>query len=61
MYYVGLNVHKNTIGYCVKDVRGSIQSESSLSAARSDLDRWLKAFPSGGRRQWKPQNLGANK
>ena len=27
MYYVGLDVHKKTISYCVKDVRGTIHSE----------------------------------
>jgi transposase len=27
MYYVGLDVHKKTISYCVKDVSGTIQSK----------------------------------
>ena len=42
MYYVGLDVHKKTISYCVKDVSGDVQSEGSLPATRSDLDRWMK-------------------
>ncbi len=45
MYYVGLDVHKKTISYCVKDVSGNIQGEGSLHATRSDLDRWMKTLP----------------
>jgi transposase len=37
MYYIGLDVHKRTISYCVKDSRGAIHSEGSLSATRFDL------------------------
>ena len=45
MYYVGLDVHKKTIHYCVKDVSGGIQAEGSLHARRSDLARWMKTLP----------------
>jgi transposase len=45
MYYIGLDVHKRTICYCVKDSRGAIHSEGSLSATRFDLDRWMKTLP----------------
>jgi transposase len=45
MYYVGLDVHKKTISYCVKDVSGNIQGEGSLHATRSDLDGWMKTLP----------------
>ena len=45
MYYVGLDVHKKTISYCVKDSSGSIHGEGSISATRSDLDRWMKTLP----------------
>ena len=27
MYYVGLDVHKKTISYCVKDVNGQVHAE----------------------------------
>jgi predicted NBD/HSP70 family sugar kinase len=40
MYYIGLDVHKRKISYCVKDGSGTIQSEGSLPATRFDLDRW---------------------
>jgi len=42
MYYIGLDVHKRTISYCVKDVSGKIHSAGSIPATRLDLDRWLK-------------------
>lgn len=45
MYYIGLDVHKRTISYCVKDVAGNVQSEGSLHSTRSDLDRWMKTLP----------------
>ena len=45
MYYIGLDVHKRTISYCVKDSSGAIHSEGSLPATRLDLDRWMKTLP----------------
>ena len=39
MYYIGLDVHKKKISYCVKDVRSRIYAEGSVSAIRFDLDR----------------------
>ena len=45
MYYIGLDVHKRTISYCVKDVSGEIHSAGSIPATRLDLDRWLKTLP----------------
>ena len=45
MYYVGLDVHKKTISYSVKDVSGNIQSEGPLHATRSGLDCWMKTLP----------------
>jgi hypothetical protein len=36
MYYIGLDVPKRTIGYCVKDSSGKIHTEgSSLGADRA--------------------------
>jgi len=39
MYYIGLDVHRGTISYCVKDGSGAIHSEGTIPAARFDLDR----------------------
>src|ERR1700719_3214277 len=45
MYYIGLDVHKRTISYCVKDGSGAIHSEGTTPATRLDLDRWMKTLP----------------
>jgi len=45
MYYIGLDVHKRTISYCVKDVSGRVYAEGSLPATRFHLDRWMKTLP----------------
>src|SRR5690348_1156998 len=45
MYYIGLDVHKRTISYCVKDVSGRIHREGSIPATRMDLDRWMSTLP----------------
>jgi hypothetical protein len=34
MYYIGLDVHKRKISYCVKDSSGRIHAEGSISATR---------------------------
>ncbi len=45
MYYIGLDVHKRKISYCVKDSGGKIYAEGLLSATRFDLDLWMKTLP----------------
>ena len=34
MYYIGLDAHKKTISYCVKEVSGQIRTEGTLQATR---------------------------
>ena len=45
MYYIGLDIHKRKISYCVKDGSGKIHSEGSILATRLDLDGWMKTLP----------------
>jgi hypothetical protein len=45
MYYIGLDVHKRTISYCVKDGSGTIHAEGAIPATWFDLDRWMKTLP----------------
>ena len=45
MYYIGLDVHKKTISYCVKDVSGQIHQEGTIGATRRELDMWMKTLP----------------
>jgi transposase len=45
MYYIGLDVHKRKISYCVKDDSGRIHAEGSISATRLELDHWMRSLP----------------
>jgi hypothetical protein len=45
MYYIGLDVHKKTISYCVKDGSGCIHAGGTIPATRLDLDMWMKTLP----------------
>ena len=45
MYYIGLDVHKKTISYCVKDASGQVLQEGKIGATRGDLDSWMKTLP----------------
>jgi hypothetical protein len=45
VYYIGLDVHKRKISYCVKDNSGKVFAEGLLSGTRLDLDLWMKTLP----------------
>ena len=45
MYYIGLDVHKKTISYCIKDVTGHIRQQGTMAATRTELDSWMKTLP----------------
>jgi transposase len=45
MYYIGLDVHKRTISYCVKESSGKVYCQGQIPATRYDLDRWMKMLP----------------
>ena len=45
MYYVGLDVHKKSIAYCVKQGDGVILREGNVAARREDLSRWAAELP----------------
>ena len=45
MYYIGLDVHKKTISYCVKDASGRVLQEGRIGATRGELDSWMKTLP----------------
>jgi predicted NBD/HSP70 family sugar kinase len=48
MYYIGLDVHKQKISYCVKDSSGKIYAEGSIPAARSRVQMTY----AGTRKSW---------
>ena len=45
MYYIGLDVHKKTISYCVKDAAGHVHREGKIGSTRRELDGWIKTLP----------------
>jgi transposase len=45
VYYLGLDVHKKTISYCLKRSDGSIVQEGTVAAKRKELIEWVKALP----------------
>jgi len=45
VYYVGLDVHKQTISYCVKEVSGEIVDQGRVDATRTALTGWAEALP----------------
>jgi hypothetical protein len=50
MYYIGLDVHKKTISYCVKDASGQVHQEGKVGATRlgtGRLDKDASPTPDG--------------
>ena len=45
MYYIGLDIHKKTISYCVKNNAGKIFGEGTVAATRTALDEWMPTLP----------------
>jgi transposase len=45
MYYIGLDVHKRTISYCVKDAAGHVHREGKIGSTRCELDAWIEMLP----------------
>jgi transposase len=45
MYSIGLDVHKKTISYRVKDVAGHVHREGKIGSTRRELDAWISTLP----------------
>jgi len=44
MYYIGLDVHKKTISFCVKDAAGHVHREGKIGSTRRELDAWITSI-----------------
>jgi len=44
-YYVGLDIHKKTVSFCVKQADGTIIQEGVVGATRERLVAWQNALP----------------
>lgn len=45
IHYVGLDVHKKTIAYCIKTVSGKTVQQGVVNAERKALRQWLTELP----------------
>ncbi len=45
MYYIGLDIHKKTISYCVNDASGQIHREGKIGSTRCEPDSWIETLP----------------
>lgn len=41
LHYVGMDIHKKVIAYCIKTPGGSLRGEGKIAATRQALDAWV--------------------
>lgn len=44
-HFVGLDVHKQVIAFCVKTAEGRIEKEGTVTSTRLHLDGWMEQMP----------------
>ncbi len=44
-YYIGLDIHKKVIAYCIKTLSGRLVKAGKIAATRKALDEWMKGLP----------------
>ncbi len=44
-HFVGLDVHKQVIAFCVKTADGTIDNEGKIKTSRLELDAWVERMP----------------
>jgi len=45
LYYIGLDIHKRIIAYCIKAIDGRLVAEGKITAERKALAAWVKGLP----------------
>ena len=45
MYYIGLDIHKKIIAYCLKRADGALINRGTIPATRPSLDEWIGTLP----------------
>lgn len=45
VYYIGLDIHKRIISYCIKTVTGKLYQQGKIEANRPSLREWVKSLP----------------
>ncbi len=46
-YYIGLDIHKRIISYCMKVIDGRLIGEGKIEASRESLGEWVKGKLNG--------------
>lgn len=44
LYYIGFDIHKKVIVYCVKDVAGGVIDRGSIESTRGGLGQWVSSL-----------------
>jgi len=45
LYYIGLDIHKKVVAYCIKALDGSLIDQGKIGADRQSLGVWVKGLP----------------
>ena len=45
IYYIGLDIHKKVIAYCIKRIDGALVKQGTVAAERKALNSWLSELP----------------
>ena len=45
IYYIGLDIHKKIIAFCVKDFAGQLIRQGTVGANREELSQWVADLP----------------
>lgn len=45
MYYIGLDIHKKIIAFCIKAANGDLVERGTLAATRKNLSEWISRLP----------------
>jgi transposase len=45
LYYIGLDIHKKTIVYCIKRIDGAVVRQGIVASERKALRKWLAELP----------------
>lgn len=45
LYYIGMDIHKRTIAFCIKKLDGTVIDQGTVAANRQSLKKWVQSLP----------------
>jgi transposase len=45
LYYIGLDIHKKTIAYCIKELDGGLVEQGIIDSGRKAVGEWVNGLP----------------